>query len=351
MWTTTICKQPLKLQSGLTLIELMVALLVGLFLMLGSLTMFQQSQANFRVANSVARLQENGRFALETIEPDIRLAKFWGRSAEPGLINSAIPAAVVVACDTVDTSAGMNPPTTYTRWVLNFSRELWVVDETSGYGHNQLGIPCSPATAAQPTSDVLVVRHAAGQTAVPTNGMVQVQTDLGRSDIFNDGAVPPGYGAFAQTHNVIVNIYYVDQSSDLDPAMPSLRLKTLVPGGTHQDQEVISGVENMQVQLGVDTDNDGEVERYVNANHPIIDPTNPASIPGAEVIAMRLWMLLRTDRAETGFIDRLQYLTPDTDIVVNTCAPGGGCAYPSSSRRLVMSKTVYLRNNRNVSGI
>ncbi|HET7608276.1 MAG TPA: prepilin-type N-terminal cleavage/methylation domain-containing protein, partial [Gammaproteobacteria bacterium] len=54
--------------AGLTLIELMVALAIGMFLMIGAITVFMQSRTTFRVNESVARLQENARFVLDTLE-------------------------------------------------------------------------------------------------------------------------------------------------------------------------------------------------------------------------------------------------------------------------------------------
>jgi type IV pilus assembly protein PilW len=333
-------------QHGLTLVEMMIAMLIGLFLLIGTVTVYQQSRSGFRVSDSIARLQENTRYMLDLIEPDLRLAQFWGRSSEAGQIDPAIPVAVVVICDTVDTSAGMLPPTTYTAWALDIRREIWGVDETSGYGHATLGIPCAPQGGAQPQSDALVVRHASAQLAAPTAGVIQVHTDLTRGEFFNSGAAPGGYAATAQTHNVVTNVYYVSNTSDLDPTVPSLRVKTLIAGGIHQDQELMAGVENMQVQLGVDTDNDGEVERYVDPDHDIINPTTGGTIPDAQVIAARLWLLTRADRNEVGFTDNAQYNTPDPDVVINPCAPGGGCAYPNNFRRLGVSTTVSLRNNR-----
>ncbi|MDP6674113.1 MAG: PilW family protein, partial [Gammaproteobacteria bacterium] len=309
-----------------------------------------QSRANFKVSDSVARLQENARFALDTIEPDLRLARFWGRNAEPGSIpgptNPAFPGGINVVCDTIDSSAGRVPPTTYTAWTLNLLQEIWAVDENSGYGHPTLGIPCSPATAAQLQSDALVVRHASGQPIPATAGVIQVHTDHLVGVLFNDGATPVGYNLLAQTHNAVVNVYYIDQSSDLDPNTPSLRVKTLVNGGTHQDQELISGVENLQVQFGVDTTNpnDGIVDRYVDADHNIINPTTPGTIATAKIMSVRLWMLMRAAAQENGFQDRPTYTSPDP--VINTCAPGGGCNYPNNFRRLAVSKTIFLRNNR-----
>ncbi len=127
--------------------------------------------------------------------------------------------------------------------------------------------------------------------------------------------------------------------------MPSLRVKTLVPGGIHRDQEVIPGVENLQIQLGVDTDGDLEIERYVDADHDIINPTTAGTIPDAQVLAVRLWLLLRADAAEVGFTDNAQYTSPDPDVIVIPCA-GAGCAYPDNFRRLAIATHVTLRNNR-----
>ena len=336
---------PLARRHGLTLIELMLAMLIGTFLLLGTLTVFTQSRMNLRVSDSMARLQDNARYTLNTMEPDIRLAKFWGRNAEPGTI-SPIPANIVVTCDTIDTSDVRSPPESYTAWALNFSRDLWAVDETSGYAHIALGIPCAPKGMAQLQSDTLIVRHASNQITAPTPEIIQVHSNLARAEVFNSGVPPAGYGSAAQTHNVMVNIYYVNQSSNLNTGIPSLRIKTLTAGGVHQDQELISGVENMQVQLGVDTDGDGEVERYVDADHDIVNPTTPGTIPGAQIIAVRLWLLFRADAQENGYTDDSLYRSPDPDVQITPCIPDEGCPYPNNFRRLAVSKTILLRNNR-----
>ena len=67
----------------MTLIELMVALGIGSFLMIGAMTVFMQSRTTFRINESIARLQENGRYVFDVIEPDIRMAQFWGLRTRP----------------------------------------------------------------------------------------------------------------------------------------------------------------------------------------------------------------------------------------------------------------------------
>ena len=51
-------------QSGLTLVEIMVALVVGAVLLTGVAQIYAGSKATYRLQDSLARLQENGRFAL-----------------------------------------------------------------------------------------------------------------------------------------------------------------------------------------------------------------------------------------------------------------------------------------------
>jgi type IV pilus assembly protein PilW len=65
-------------QSGFSLVEIMIALLIGLFLLGGILQMFSASQQTYRMQSNLARLQENGRFALDFLARDIRMASYWG---------------------------------------------------------------------------------------------------------------------------------------------------------------------------------------------------------------------------------------------------------------------------------
>lgn len=63
-------------QSGFSLVEIMIALLIGLFLLGGILQMFSASQQTYRMQSNLARLQENGRFALDFLSRDIRMAGY-----------------------------------------------------------------------------------------------------------------------------------------------------------------------------------------------------------------------------------------------------------------------------------
>jgi type IV pilus assembly protein PilW len=65
-------------QRGIGLVEIMVALTLGLVLMGGVLQVFISNKQTYRMQEAHARLQENGRFAMEKLSRDIREAGYWG---------------------------------------------------------------------------------------------------------------------------------------------------------------------------------------------------------------------------------------------------------------------------------
>jgi type IV pilus assembly protein PilW len=324
-------------QAGMTLIELMVALAIGSFLMIGAVTVYMESRTTFRVTESVARLQENARFALDRMEPDIRMANYWGLTTRPNKIQGratpADPVAFPVANDcTVNFSVNVATPV--------------------GGANNIAGFPavlCNNAfsLAAQVNTDTLVIRRVAEDpVAVPAAGRLYVQSArFQNSQIFIGPAVPAGYlAATSQTHQLIVNGYYVSQQSTMSTPgnpFPSLRMKTLRSVGgvpTIVDEEVLPGVEDMQVQYGIDTDapgaaNRGAIDRYVNAGDPLL---NPVANPDVEILAVRLWLRVRAERLEVGFTDTADYVYADQNTP----------AFNDQFRRVVVSKTIYLRNAR-----
>lgn len=93
-----------KSQQGLSLIELMVAIVLGLLLINGALEMLLTSRNTYRNTDDISRIQENGRFALELLASNIRMAGY----KNPVNINPDIPDTQISqsfftdACDTMD---------------------------------------------------------------------------------------------------------------------------------------------------------------------------------------------------------------------------------------------------------
>ena len=320
-------------QRGMTLIELMVALAIGSFLIAGAVTVYIQSRTTYRTNENLARMQENARFAIETMAPDIRMAGHWGLVNNGVLISGGQN--LVIQCDGNDVAD----------WALDVDQPL----ETNG---NEYDIPCAAHDGqARTTSDVLVVRRASGSSRDSDGDKIQVQSTLAGGVLFGDGvepitAVDPG-DAPPTTRDVLVHAYYIaENSSSLGEGVPSLRRHTLIsaPGinaGLLEDQEIIPGIEDMQIQLGVDTDGDGAIERYVDAGSELVNPDAGGYLPGARVLAVRVWLIVRSDYPETGFEDTRVYPRPDAAL-----GPFQAQGAARSFRRVAVSRTILLRNSR-----
>ncbi len=316
-------------ETGLTLVELMVALAIGSFLMIGAVQIYNQSRQAFIVNESVARVQETAQFAIDTIEADLRMASNWGRTSRAlsiegrSLIGQENPLGLAV-----DDECGVS-------WVLDIATPV-------DGDNNTYNLACLAENGGQVDSDVITIRRASVLPAPlgPQAGRLQIQSTRLQGIIFNDGTVPAGFSpADSATHNLMISSYYVDTDSDLIPGTPTLRRKTLVMDGgasTIIDQEIAPGVENIQLQLGIDVNEDNTVDRYVNPGDAVYDPEAAGYIPGARVITARVWLVVRGIAPEVG-IEQVKGFTPgDRDLGVPA----------DQFRRMQVSKTILLRNAR-----
>ncbi len=318
--------------AGMTLIELMVALAIGAFLMIGAVKVFMQGRTTFRITESISRLQENGRFALDAIEPDIRMAHFFGLTARTTKIqNRAGPA----------DPNGLGVDTCGVNWLIDFDNSIQATNGSAPFPW-----ACAAWSGAAANADTLVVRRVAQDVTAPaalTAGQMYIHSArFVDAQIFQGPPAPSGFNpTTSETHAMVVNGYYIDNGSALGPNIPSLRRKFLQADGRIGDEEVLPGVEDMQIQLGVDMDatgqpNRGSIDRYVNPGDPIITPGNAAFNPDAEILAVRIWLRVRAENIENGFTDTTVYQYADQNV-----GPFG-----DNFRRIVVSKTIYLRNAR-----
>ncbi len=304
-----------RLMRGVTLVELMVALLIGAILLAGAITVYVNSRNAYQTNEILARIQENARFALDIVEPDIRQAGYWGLNNGMITVDGAAAQGDALAVGVAGDCR------------VNFSVDLNLTIEGNNNAFPWAGCAAFGA-GVQNNTDVLVVRRGSIEPTVAQPGRVQVQSDRQRIQVFWDGVVPGGFApAQSQTHDVVVHAYYVSQDSTIGAGIPSLRRKTLVAGPLLQDEEVIPGVEDFQVQYGVDTSGDGAANRYVNPNNL------PA---GSLIVAVRLWFLMRSDQPQIGHVDNANYVYADRNV------PAPNDAF----RRVLVSKTIELRNSR-----
>ena len=327
MMTRHETKNSIRNQSGMTMVELLVALAIGSFLMIGAVQVYNQSRQAYVINDSIARVQETAQFAMDTVEADLRMASNWGQNSRASSVNGRSEIA------DADPLSLAPPGGCGANWALDLLQPL--VGSNNAYT-----LACAAEGGVQANSDVFTTRRATVAAMPLEAGRFQIQTTRIQGELFADGNMPAGFDALtSETHNLLVNSYYVAASSTLIPGVPTLRRKTLVGGAggpTIVDQEIAPGVENIQLMLGVDVDEDNTVDRYVNPGDPIFIPGDAAFIPLARVMTARIWLVVRGITPETGIQDNVNY--QPGDVALGT--------YSDSFRRMQVSKTILLRNAR-----
>jgi type IV pilus assembly protein PilW len=357
-------------QLGMSLIELMVAMLIGIILIFGATQVYVNSKHAYGVNEGVARMQETARYAMAVIEPDIRLANFWGLLKEPAaVVGSALQTAApgAVAPGAAANICGNN-------FALDVVTNLQ--GDNNGAGGVFLSVGRQPGcnalldvdtnvawpTVPVTTADTLTVRRASAVAAAPTAGTIQVCSTRFGAILYSDGAACVVALPRRQSNNLVVNAYYIDRNSSQAAARPALRRKVLSTLGgvpVFRDQEIISGIEDMQIQFGIEpapacpTCYTGVATRYVNPDFVLP--------PLAQIVSVRIWLLVYSDQPESGFTDNRIYQYGDrlqaTGVTGDlNAAAGAGMAYqpslnpdasfngPQHRRRLLISRTIAIRN-------
>jgi type IV pilus assembly protein PilW len=360
-------------QLGLSLVELMVALVIGSVLIAGAFNVYVSSKKSYGDNEAVSRLQETARFAMSVIEADVREANYWGLLKGGQFIDNtsgadfpqfagAAPIANSPAMQACGINFGIDTATTLqgdnNRYRLSLGNTKQAACDTLGDFSSGIAWPTTPVT----TADTITVRRAS--TIRETGpfpeaaGVLRVCSSRQSGTLATDGGAVCNANPFPvqQLNNLIVNAYYVDQNSQQQPGYPSLHRKMVVGiGGVPQfrDQEVIAGVEDLQVQFGIDpTGITGVAQSYVN----------PEAVPAnSQIVAVRIWLMVRADTGEGNFTDNRVYeygdrlqatgVTGDLNVAANA-----GLAYqpsasadatfngPRHTRHLLITRTIQVRN-------
>lgn len=350
-----------RLIGGMSMVELLVAMTIGAFLMWGAITVYSRSRTTYQVSEQVSRLQENARYAVSVIEPDLRLANYWGLMNDATVVTGAArPADPASPLQGTLNSCGNN---------FAFNLGEIVRGDNNGFALACAAYNSNDATGgvAQTGTDTLTVRRVAITPTAANAARLQLFVTRwgGATQIFKSNTAPGTIGPNAEVHDLVVTSYYIDRDSVGRPNIPALRRKFLMDGPAWGDQEVISGVEDLQVKFGIDlgrdADNDGVPDdsdangipdSYTGVASQYV---NPNAVPAtAQVVAVRFWLLIRSETAEQGFTDNNSYEYADrlaANGTTNSLAAGSATrAYRPGDRfrRLLVMRTVQLRNTLGV---
>ncbi len=316
----------MKRYQGFSIVELMIALLIGSFLVLGLVQVFTANKQGFRIQEASSRIQENGRMAIEMLSRDVRAAGFMGCAnvLAGGSVNNIVDktkysskgTALLEALDFDGTKSieFFNDVTsTASTSLAKYGLTVGTATGNIVSGTDALVLksaePCEggKVVSYDPTSAQFKIEDASACGLVQNE--VVVVANCNGAEIFaitnNPQNGSPSKGQYTVTHANNLNttnklsgsydkesyiyryrteVYYVAYNDRNEPALYLMRLTSAAAASPFETLELASGIEDMQVAMGEDTDGDFVANRYIDSG---VNMDN--------VVAMKISLLSRSD--------------------------------------------------------
>jgi type IV pilus assembly protein PilW len=318
----------------------MIAMLIGVFLMAGVIQIFLSAKQAYRLQENLSRLQENGRFAMDFMTKDIRMAGFAGCASKTPANNIATPANNPIP-DQLPTPTVSKPSATVAGTSLGINGADGANVTVSGWNGTAYPAACgtSPANQCLAGTDVISLQSASscgGQvTGVMVAGTPQIQisttntcgisandilvvANCTNADIFVANSYTAGtivydtsshnvakglsalYGTDAEVFAAKLISYYI--RTGLGGVASLYRIDNTKASSTSNPAELIEGIENMQILYGIDIpDAAGEYDYIPNyyvpadsawtANAVAVPPVTPN---WKQVVSVRINLLAVT---------------------------------------------------------
>jgi type IV pilus assembly protein PilW len=337
-------KQPntISKSAGFSLVELLVSAVLGLLLIAGAAAAYLSSKSSYTEVEQYSTLSENARFAELILSDALLHAGFFGEVTSERLVTN--PNLIDIAgVDCAGEAAA-----------YDFDHFLF----GATVANNNTALDC--ITDAMAGTDVLVIKRAvprplsdgarvdgvrdgdidtpgplvAGTTYIMTNDVLGLPFDGSgpQPNILDGGEVPGG-----EAWPYLFEAYYVRDDPNDDDDIPMLARKVLSWNGAAMDvvtEELVEGVEDLRLRLGVDNNSDSEIDTY-------IDVADIAANDWDQVAVVEVYLLVRSTTKDPAYTDEKSYTLGGDNEVTPTDDPQ---RYPPEYHRLLVNTQASLRN-------
>ena len=289
-------------QRGLSLVELMVALLLGVVLSFGAVNLFMASKISFLQDEQSARMQEGGRFALRYTTRELAMAGFYGGILRGEFIDSNLDSGTSDCYDWL----------TDTEYTLEHRDN---VDSAGATASSTLPGDClASGVTIVPGTDILVIRRVNDSPAylrdkddlvIQAFDKYDDKADYLRVEDYNVSTtlehLPASRMDLITASGPMAMWQYTPQlifvTSDVT-GVPALCRRGISDKGMADTTCLVEGVENLQVEFGIDSDDDYVPDRYFS------DPT-AAQLSFA--LNARIYLLVRSTNQLGGYTNDKAY--------------------------------------------
>jgi type IV pilus assembly protein PilW len=290
-------------KNGFTLIELMIAMVLGLILVAGVIQIFISNKQAYRVTDAHSRLQDNARFALDVLSRDVRSAGFSGcRPIEDmnivTIANAPLPAIIdentIISGSNAQSASTWSPVLPAVLGTVVDGTDVITVQRGQSCGGNlngnvggsagSLGISLSLENSCSvDAGDVVMIADCSDAHIFRATTVTAISPQVVKFDNTNNQAEHfcKRYSALPHTgpcsagddklydfdaEVLIFNsaTYFIRLGANGNPALWAY--DNNVAASANNPVELIEGIEDMQVVYGLDTNDDDIVDNYQDAN-------------------------------------------------------------------------------------
>jgi len=283
----------IKYQAGVTIVELMIAMLLSVILGGAIISVFVNSTQSFKQDENILNMQDDARHALRQISFDISMAGHYADLVVPGVVTPDPSLVIGTDCGpagqlnwmyrTTDTGTGD-------------SLSITALDNTTG-AQVVAAHSCFLGGEVLPGTDVVAIKRVVGgSAAVLRNGGVYLRTNGTEGLLYRAPIVAPAIVVAPPNADweFRPSIYYIRQFADTQgDGIPTLCRKVLAGAGPAMTTECLAtGIENLQLEYGIDTTSDGQ---------PNVFLPNPTLAQIQDVVSARIFVLARTTEIDTRY--------------------------------------------------
>ncbi|QUM75219.1 PilW family protein [Moritella sp. 24] len=315
-------------QAGFNLIELMIALVVGIVLMASITTMFVDTKVSANRSSTVSNLQQQAQLALQVLVDDVRSIGSWAEFSGEDLADIQVPNIAGVNCSIVPAVGAVNAGNAHIPVTANWILSSSVV----GVGNVNVANAClAPGYTISGGSDVVSIARVRGLiTAVSdiNSDSYYVAIAPQQAQLF-EGRAPNGA---TNIDNVEIYPYvqhtYIVESHAIDG--PRLSRFSFTDGDFITDM-VVGNIEQIRIDFGVDNNEDGRADNY-NMSANITEQMWRMN----QIVSARIYVLARAKNKDMTFNNDAAY-----NVRFLPFTPTNNDNY----RRFLLATTVVIKNN------
>lgn len=333
---------------GFSIVELMVAVTISLIMFAVIIELFVSNKEAYRLQEGASVLNENARFAINHLQYSLRMADHWGGvQPEDVSVDGGVPALGACTGSPPISNVGFRGyDGTATPPVDCIPAADYAANTDAFFVRYGSQSPSNPGEEPDDSADVVAVPGAGiwVRTATGRRAIIFENSDLGSlpGDMY-DASDPDPAGTFNYRFQAL--LYFIRSCSNpaagssatacdsSDDGIPTLVRMVLNPDNTFTQQDIVQGVENMQLMYGVDENDDLSADRYDTAANVAAADT------WSDVVSVRVSLV----------VANLQRDMTVTDTNTYTMTDGSPWSPPAAARNFRRSQYDFIVQIRNVT--